>query len=248
MTKLHQLLAIEKDVRSTTGRTITGNYQLLQKPALLQGMTRTYHKLNEDGEDLAGETALVQANARQVINDTREAFARLWDLEATKDYTNLEATADVIVDGNVVIANAPATYLLWLEKELNDLHTTVSKLPTLDPAENWEWSSERNCYVSSENVTNRSKKVPRVLVKAEATDKHPAQVDVWHEDVTVGQWHLTKFSGALPVTTVKDLTQRVVTLREAVKDARARANEVEVKQQKVANKMLDYVFEPLSAS
>jgi hypothetical protein len=35
-------------------------------------------------------------------------------------------------------------------------------------------------------------------VKAEATEKHPAQVEVYHEDVVVGQWKTVKFSGALP--------------------------------------------------
>ena len=46
--------------------------------------------------------------------------------------------------------------------------------------------------------TLRTKKVPRNHVKAEATEKHPAQVEVYYEDVAVGYWTTVKFSGALP--------------------------------------------------
>lgn len=47
--------------------------------------------------------------------------------------------------------------------------------------------------------------VPRNHVKAEATDKHPAQVEVYHEDVPVGYWTTVKFSGALPARRVNEL-------------------------------------------
>lgn len=68
--------------------------------------------------------------------------------------------------------------------------------------------------------TVRTKKVPRNHVKAEATDKHPAQVDVYYEDVPVGYWTTVKFSGALPARRVNELLDRVEKLQQAVKFAR----------------------------
>ena len=44
--------------------------------------------------------------------------------------------------------------------------------------------------------TYRTKRVPRNHVKAEATEKHPAQVEVYYEDVTIGYWTTVKFSGS----------------------------------------------------
>jgi hypothetical protein len=136
----------------------------------------------------------------------------------------------------------PATYLLWLEKELTDLHTVISKLPTLDAGEDWEWSAGQDCYASKPTETRSSKKMPRVLVKAEATKEHPAQTEVYSEDVVVGFWETVKFSGSLPAESVRKMTDRVNKLKEAVRVARAEANSHEVTDKKIANAALDYVF------
>jgi hypothetical protein len=61
----------------------------------------------------------------------------LWNLVFTQDTGNQSARADIVVDGKVVLANVPVTSLLFLDKQVNDLETFVSKLPTPDPAEEW---------------------------------------------------------------------------------------------------------------
>ena len=45
---------------------------------------------------------------------------------------------------------------------------------------------------------------------AEATQQHPAQVQVYMEDVPEGDWTTVKFSGALPASRVRTLLERVV--------------------------------------
>lgn len=242
-TKIHQILAVEKDVRQTATRRITDAYQQLQKPALLSGISRSYTPKDEDGDTLPPESTLVQVNARAALLNAKTEFERLWDVVATKDFGNLDATADVMLeDGTVLIEGAPTTYLLWLEKELNDLHTLVSKLPTLDPSETWTWDDNVGAYVTPPTHTVRSKKVPKAFTAAPATDKHPAQVQVFQEDVQVGTWETVHFSGALPATEVKDLVDRVNAVRKAVKEARARANETEVEQKHIAAAVLDFIF------
>jgi len=90
--------------------------------------------------------------------------------------------------------------------------------------------------------TLKTKKVPRNHVKAEATEKHPAQVDVYYEDVTVGHWRTVKFSGALPARRINELLARVEKLQEAVKFAREEANNMEVEEQKVGASVMQYLF------
>lgn len=241
--KLHQVLAVEKDVRNTSMRRVTDTYQQLGKPALLSGISRTYTPKDEDGDMLPPESTLVQVNAREALQHAKTEFIRMWDIVATKDFGNLNATADVMLeDGTVLIEGAPTTYLLWLEKELDHLHTLVSKLPTLDPSETWTWDDNVAAYVTQPTQTVRSKKVPKAFTAAPATDKHPAQVQVFQEDVQVGTWETIHFSGALPATEVKDLVDRVNAVRKAVKEARARANETEVEQKNVATAVFDYIF------
>ena len=57
----------------------------------------------------------------------------------------------------------------------------------------------------------------------DATLPHPAQVEVYYEDVTVGHWRTVKFSGALPASQVKALRARVERLQEAVRPYRTPA-------------------------
>jgi hypothetical protein len=90
--------------------------------------------------------------------------------------------------------------------------------------------------------TLRTRKVPRNHVKAEATEKHPAQVEVYYEDITVGFWRTVKFSGALPARRVAELLERVEKLQRAVKFAREEANAYEVKSQKVGEALFSYLF------
>ena len=90
--------------------------------------------------------------------------------------------------------------------------------------------------------TIRTKKVPRNHVKAEATEKHPAQVEVYYEDVPIGYWTTVKFSGALPARRVNELLERVEKLQQAVKFAREEANGTEVTDQRVGDAVFGYLF------
>lgn len=242
MTLLHQILALEPGVRSRTGQELTKLHHKLGKSALLSGLTRTYQPRDAEGENLPGESTKVQVKADEALTLAAAAFTKMFDAVATKDYGNLDATADVVVDGEVLVTQAPSTYLLWLEKQLVDLHTFVGKLPTLDPAENWAYDANSGAFRTDTLKSTRTKKVPRNHVKAEATDRHPAQVELYYEDVIVGDWSTVKFSGALPADRVRNLLTRVEKVQDAVKAARQEANTVEVEQVSVGDAVFNYVF------
>jgi hypothetical protein len=177
-----------------------------------------------------------------VLRQTAATLTRLFDVTATKDWANCVAKADVKVDGTTLLEGVPATYLLFLEKQLTDLHTFVSKLPTLDASESWSFDQAANCWATEPVQTTKTKKIPRNHVKAEATEKHPAQVEVYYEDVVVGHWKTVKFSGALPATRIRELLDRVDKLQQAVKYAREEANNSEVTDQRVGDRVFGYLF------
>jgi hypothetical protein len=242
VTFLHQVLALEPGVRSRTSKTLTDLHRKLGKDQPLSGLTRNYEPRDAEGEKLPGERTQVQVKADEALTLAAEAFTNMFDVVATKDHGNTEAFGPVVVDG-ATLFEAPATFLLWLEKQLVDLHTFVSKLPTLDPAETWTYDANSGAFRTDTLQSTRTKKVPRNHVKAEATDRHPAQVDVYYEDVIVGDWKTVKFSGALPADRVRTLLTRVEKVQDAVKSARQAANSVEVELQKVGSTIFDYVFE-----
>jgi hypothetical protein len=240
--KLNQIIAVSKGVKSETLRSLTDAHRDVQKQPLLSGIARTYQPKDDDGERLPAESTRVQLTAKGVIGDVKTSLARLFDVVATLDTANTHARADIVVDGKVLVKDAPVTYLLFLEKQLTDLHTFVAKLPTLDPAENWTFNEVAGHYAADVSQTTRSKKIPRNHVKAEATEHHPAQVELYTEDVIVGTWSTFKFSGALPATEVRAMAQRVTKLQEAVKFARESANGTEVTDVKVGDAVLGYLF------
>lgn len=242
MTKLNQIIAIEAGVRGKAEKALTEAHRNLQKPGLLSGISRTYRPKDDEGEKLPPESTKMQLKAAEVIEGVVGELARLLDVTAAKDYTNTQAMADVVVDGQVLVKDAPTTYLLFLEKKLVDIATFIRGLPVLDPAEEWEPDPNTGAYRSKAVETIRTRKVPRNWVKAEATDKHPAQVEIFHEDVLVGYWTTVKFSGALPQTTVNAMAERVEKLQEAVKFARETANQQEVSDPKPGKAVLNYLF------
>ena len=244
MARLNQIIAVEKGVKSRSFQELTEAHHALQKPALLSGISRVYQPRDEEGETLPPESTRVQVRAEDIVKDTAAILSRLFDVTATKDWANCVARADVVVDGQTLLKDVPATYLLFLEKQLVDLHTFVKKLPTLDPAETWQRDESQDCWATPPVQTVRTKKVPRNHVKAEATDKHPAQVEVYYEDVQVGTWRTTKFSGSLPARRVNELLNRVERLQEAVKFAREEANNVEAQDQRVGDRVFAYLFGP----
>lgn len=243
MTKLNQLVAIEKGVKSTAERTVTDAYHKIQKSSqLLSGISRVYRPKDDDGDQLPPESTLVQIRAEEVLANTAEALTRLFDVTLTKDVANTQASASVTVGGNMIVANAPVPFLLFLEKQLDQLRVFVSKLPTLDPAEVWSEGTVSAVYQAAPVQTTRTKKIPRNHVKAEATDRHPAQVDVFFEDVIVGTWTTIKTSGAVPAQRVEVLLRRIDALQDAVKMAREEANSMEITDRHMGRAIFEYLL------
>lgn len=241
-TKLNQIIAIEKGVKAGAFTLLTDAHHAAQRTGPLAGISRTYRPRDEDGEQLPPESTKVQVSTTDVLNQVRRALVRLFDVTATRDVTNCSALADVVVDGVTLLRSVPATHLLWLEKQLTDLRTFFAKLPTLDPAETWTFDANTGVFRSEPVETVRTKKVPRNHVLAEATDRHPAQVQMYTEDVPVGTWKTIKFSGALPATEVTALVERVEKLQRAVKFAREQANSTEVQDVREGDRIFDYLL------
>lgn len=241
-TNLHQVVALEKGVKAETNAAITAAYHIIQKKEPFAGIARTYIPKDDAGDQLPPESTKVQVRSADLLaGEVRQAWTRLLDLVAAKDTTNSLAKADIKVGETVLVAGVPVTYLLWLEKQLVDLHTLVSKLPVLP--QDFDWTINANGdYATPVVQTVKTKKVPKNHVKAEATDKHPAQVEMYYEDVTVGTWSTVKFSGAMPAARQRELLARVTELQEAVKIAREEANNTAVVDKPVGAALFDFLL------
>jgi hypothetical protein len=234
MTTLAQVIAVTDRRKNTAAREQTTYYRLLGTDRLLTGLARTYTPANDEGERRPPEGTKVQVVAGQVVTELAQALTPMWDCIYAREEGNTRARADIIVGGEVVAYSVPVTYLLFLEHQLTDLVTFMGKLPVLPAEDDWEWDPARACYATRPAETRSTAKVPRNHVLAAATDKHPAQVQVYHEDKTVGTWSTTKLSGAMPATRVRQLTERATALLLAVRTAREHANTTVVEDAHVA--------------
>lgn len=239
---LNQLIALRKGITADTHSVVTRLHHDVQKANLTNGFSRTYRKIKDEDADLPPEGQRVQLRASEVLLAARDALVKMFDVTAAIDWSNQIAKADVVVDGRVLIADAPVSFLLFLEKQLVDIGTFVKKLPVLDPAETWHWDDNADAWATERTTTIRTKKVMRNHEVAPATDKHPAQVTVFQEDDQVGYWDTIKFSGAVDGARVKLLLERVRTLSEAVKVAREAANMTPVVQPRPGSAVFDYLF------
>jgi hypothetical protein len=248
MTKLSQIVAVEKGVKSRATRDFTTAHRLAHTPQPLSGISRSYQPRADDGESLPSESTRVQHTVPEINAEVERTLTRLFDVTATKDWANTTAKADVVVNGDVLLEAVPVPYLLFLEKQLNDLRTYVEGLPTLDPSEVWVPDDQPGVYRTEPTQTTRTRKVPRNHVRAEATKEHPAQVDVFTEDVVIGDWTTIKRSGALSEGDRAALVERVDDLQRAVKYAREQANSTDIVDMKVGLTVFRYLFGGVVAS
>lgn len=228
MAKLHQVLPVLKNRKNQVSNAVTKAYQKLQKPGLTEGLSRTYAPLNDGDTVLPPENKPVLVRADQELQLIAGQLASLFNLTYEVEDANTQARADVVVDGQTLISQAPVTYLLFLEKQITDWRTIVSKLPVLDPSQEWLKDQGTGLWRGEQVQTVSKVKVPEVVVRYPATDKHPAQTEIFQKDVPQGTWTSVPLSGAIPLTVAQAILARADAVLEAVKMAREKANQQEV--------------------
>lgn len=244
--KLNQVIAIEKGIKSRVYSEVGEIDKVLQKPDLFNGFAKEYRKFDEDGEDLPPERKRVQ----HVVKDEMRRVAKLsteWmDVTARKDWANCEARADIVLADDIILRSVPVTYLLFLEKQLTDLRTMVGRIPVLDDSENWTYDEASGLFKTDVARTHRTKKVPKPIVLYPATEQHPAQTQLYTEDVLAGHWHTTRHSGAMTKPDKEKLAERVEKLLQAVKAAREEANGADAPDDsRVGDAVFGYLFEDI---
>lgn len=240
--KLTVILGLLKGAKSRTHVNVSSLHHQSTKTGLYSGQIRTYAPRDDEGERIPAQSQQVQLKASDVLTELANQLGRHWDLELWRDHGNTLARADVVVDGITLLRDVPATFLLFMEKQLNDWRTVVTKLPTLDPGDTWMLDETTGLHLTQPVKTASTKKVLRNHVLSKATDKHPEQVQTYTEDVPVGDWTTVKLSGALPVPRQRELVERLDKLVDAVKSAREQANLTEVDEVKAADAMLGYLL------
>lgn len=243
-TTLGQIVGVEAAVRPDTENFAKAAFGALATEAAQQGLEKTHEAL-EGRMPQPAEIKRVQLNTTEILREIQAKLTRMFDVTATRDWANAgtgSARADVTVDGNIILHDAPATYLLWLDKQLNALQSGLAKLPVQSPGEDWETSSVPGIWRTPQVVTPSTTKDKDWKVVVQPTDHFPAEVRETSTDVQTGSWTTVKYTSSVPMRDKMAMIDRVRKLREAVQMAVHVANRAEVRDQHVGETLLGYVF------
>jgi hypothetical protein len=247
MGKLHELLAVEPDLKGAAEKIIAETIDTFRKKQHhFAGRYKSYLPIDEEGDGFAPEKQDMVTTVVRKMNHTQGVVSKYIDAVAQKELSNTEASALLIIDDKPLFEYPlPATLLLALEGRLKQLREVYNVIPTLDPSESWEWDEKSNTYGAEPKITYKTKKVLKNHVKAPATDKHPAQVDIYTEDERVGTWTERRWSGTVTPAEKAEVLARFDTLVQAVKKARQRANDSQIKNIRIGDAIFNFINAPL---
>ena len=235
MGKLHELLAVEKEAVGKMNKIlIEGKDTYSKRTDHFSGFVKTLSVFKEEDKHLE-EAASERKEMVTTVHDKLEyvlgAVQDVINIRFQKDCANAQAQANIVVDGQTLATDVPATTLLALEDILRELRIMCDMIPTLEPGVKWVDDPNMGKHVKRAEYpekTLRAKKKTVYVEVAKATDKHPAQIREETQDVNIGVYITEKFSGRISPAEKVVLLDKIEKLTAAVKKARARANEEEV--------------------
>lgn len=244
-TKLHEILAVENDLEKVATNVVEEAKNTFNKKAnLFQGQVKTAEMFDADTAVPAPEVIKLEETVPSKLRYVGKAVARWLDVVLQKEKTNQHAVADLIVDGTVLAANVPATFLLGLENKVKRLRDMYLSVPTLQPGIRWEATPDQgeDVYATADPIERfiTSKQI-KSTVLYEATKEHPAQIDKWSEDVKIGRYLIQATSGMITPARKSEILDRLDRLGQAAKAARMRANAAEVQKETIGQTLMDYI-------
>lgn len=254
---LHEVLAVEQELKGNAERVRTTTLEMFRsKQSQFTGIRRTFRPfaveadaVDQGSERLEAETKLATTVANE-LNEAMAAVGAAITAGYQVDEANTRAKADIIVDGQVVARDVPATFLLQLERRLREIRAVFREAPCFDPVRTWTADPDadrKHVLKAAPVVTIRKARTRKYNVMYEATAEHPAQVDIVEIDEPVGEIRSYEWTGMLASAKKAALIERIDALTAAVKQARSRANTVDVNtSERIGKTLCDFLLAPLT--
>jgi hypothetical protein len=245
MSKLHELLAVEGDREKVAKKLTAESIRTMGKENLFTGRTRSLVMFDPDREnDNFVESTPVTTTVDENLEYLMKPLASYWDVVLQKDLSNQNALADLVVDGNVLAKDLPATFLLGMESKLAQLRQLYEAIPTLQPGFTWEVDPQQKDGIfrtRDDQITFKTEKDVEFRVASEATKEHKAQIVQLERTNNVGKYTTAQYSGMLTPADKAARLARIDVLLGAVKQARQRANATEASKAHVGEVLLDFI-------
>lgn len=248
MAKLHEILAVEGELEGVYKKILAEAQKTFgDKPVFFIGIEKVYQSFLEEAEH-----DIVPTEHHEMVTTVREKLdymfdhaVRYFDAVLQKDSSNQKAIADIVVGAETLAEGVPATTLLGLESKLKMIREVLTNIPTLQSGVKWEPAEDLGkgvFRVTHPEETMRTRKKVKYVTVAEATKEHPAQIAQESEEEKIGKFTKTVWSGMITPARKADILGKLDKLARAVKQARQRANCVEVDNRTIGRSLADFVL------
>jgi len=244
MPKLYEVLAVENTLHQAAKKLMDESVRSLGKENLFNGMTTKLNMFDAEQAHLnTTETVELVTTVDENLDYIINPIAQYWDAVLQKDASNQNARADIIIDGTVLAADVPATFLLGLESKLGDIRKLYEKIHTLAPGFKWVLDEQERpgTYKTTAPVRFKTEKDTEFRIVVAADEHHPAQVRELPRTQNVARYDTTKICGFLTPLEKAVRIKRIDTLLRAVKKARQRANSVDLTNAHIGEYLFAYI-------
>jgi hypothetical protein len=242
-TVLHEILAVEPDVKGQTNKVIAETERVFKNPGdYLQGEVVVIESLLEDEPQHDGSEKLLVTTVPERTAYTLEAISKEAKVSASKAATNAVATADVILPGDVTLTGVPAEVLMKYIDKLKQVRGVLNAQPTLDNRVKWTPAEGRdNVHVAPTKSKIGTRKVQDFEVVVAATEHHRAEIRDVSKDIPARRTTTTISSGAITTTEKMAQLKKCDQALQALKKALERANSTEVVEANDFNLILEMI-------
>jgi hypothetical protein len=250
MGKMHQLLAVEKDVLGRAAAILQETRTTFQKKAVefYTGFVKTYKPFDDADKDLLPkEEKVIVDSVPDKLAYTAGILVEDYDFTLQKEMTNTGAAADLVVDGVMIGQKLPATFLLALESKLTKLRELIHEAPTLPTGIKWVPDPDTGKHVfklAEPMITYRTRKTPYAFELAPATKEHKAQVVEKEKTETVGAYTEMRVDSRVTSAQKAEWLDRVDKLLVAVRKAVRTANDIEASNATIGQNIFNFVLGP----
>ena len=243
MGKQHELLAVEKNLKNESLRRFKEGTDTFQKRSNhFQGFIKTFDSVKEDTEMEVLESSPIVETVDEKLDFIFEAAEKAVDIVLQKEKTNQIANADILINGDPIATNIPATTLLGLESTLQEWKKVLMTIPTLDPSLKWALDETRGCFTVESAPKTAQEKSTEWQVVAPPTKEHKAQVKEIVIIKELGTVSRNNSSSMYTVSHKAEILSRIDVLINEVKKARCRANNTDVVTASIGKTLTDFIL------
>lgn len=248
MGKLHEILAVEsalegiyKQILDETRKTFGKNHQLFD------GALKMLTMFSDEDAHSNGEVSRLnrETTVFEKLDYTKESIIKYYDAVYQKDLANRIAKSDIVVEGQTLAYDVPATFLLAMEKRLKGFRSVLADMPTLPKGTEWELAPEEGegvWKIKHPREAFKTAKTKKWISIAKSTKDHKEQIQVWDDVRNAGKFTETFTSGKVTSGRKSKYLAKIDKLINAIRVARTKANDVEVPNERIGQVLVDYIL------